>query len=307
MKENRNPETVTNGEAISTSRLADGERWYMDSRFMKWYIREAAKCSWSRRAELMYGCIIVARTCGQNDVETKNAVTYLACEIGKANGKIVPDAEIEYALRHLEDENLHRVSREKLSEITGIAMKESKRNGRTMAEHQDYRREREAIDRRSNPEKYSAFCKAVPEWRQRHPNGTKANCARNLGCSRPTVDRWWDPDQRSTGGAKKPRKKRKTKADDKRRKCPECGQYARRHSCAYDEVDELHEKVYHITMKVCKLCGSVIYERKIRNHGKEDELGFHPIPVSSTTQYKAIQKSRADAAKKRANKSMPWK
>ena len=32
---------------------------------------------------------------------------------------------------------------------------------------------------------------AVEEWRLAHPDGTKAECHRETGLSRPTIDKWW--------------------------------------------------------------------------------------------------------------------
>ena len=32
----------------------------------------------------------------------------------------------------------------------------------------------------------------VREWRQKHPNGRKIECAREVGISRPTIDKYWD-------------------------------------------------------------------------------------------------------------------
>jgi len=33
---------------------------------------------------------------------------------------------------------------------------------------------------------------AVQEWQQTHPGGTKMECHRDTGISRPTIDKWWD-------------------------------------------------------------------------------------------------------------------
>lgn len=33
--------------------------------------------------------------------------------------------------------------------------------------------------------------KIVEEWRKNHPDGTKAECIRATGLSKPTVYRWW--------------------------------------------------------------------------------------------------------------------
>ena len=40
-------------------------------------------------------------------------------------------------------------------------------------------------------------CTIVYEWRQMHPEGRKAACARDTGLSRPTVYKWWDYDPSS--------------------------------------------------------------------------------------------------------------
>nr|WP_270385932.1 MULTISPECIES: hypothetical protein [unclassified Butyricicoccus] len=78
---------------------------------------------------------------------------------------------------------------------TGIQIEKNKRNGRKRADHVKLMNfVRDEINGNKNwregngrPDKLSV----VAEWRSEHPEGTKAECIRETGLSKPTVYRWW--------------------------------------------------------------------------------------------------------------------
>lgn len=78
---------------------------------------------------------------------------------------------------------------------TGIPIEKNKRNGRKRADHVKLMNfVRDEINGNKNwregngrPDKLSV----VAEWRSEHPEGTKAECIRETGLSKPTVYRWW--------------------------------------------------------------------------------------------------------------------
>ena len=78
---------------------------------------------------------------------------------------------------------------------TGIQIEKNKRNGRKRADHVKLMNfVRDEINGNKNwregngrPDKLSV----VTEWRSEHPEGTKAECIRETGLSKPTVYRWW--------------------------------------------------------------------------------------------------------------------
>lgn len=80
---------------------------------------------------------------------------------------------------------------------TGIQIEKNKRNGQKQSDHleearaiRDIRMRRQGrkwTDGNGRPDKLSV----VAEWRSEHPEGTKAECIRETGLSKPTVYRWW--------------------------------------------------------------------------------------------------------------------
>ena len=78
---------------------------------------------------------------------------------------------------------------------TGIQIEKNKRNFRKQALHLERARAVQNIDypcgewrnKEGRPDKLSV----VAEWRSAHPEGTKAECIRETGLSKPTVYRWW--------------------------------------------------------------------------------------------------------------------
>lgn len=82
---------------------------------------------------------------------------------------------------------------------TGIPIEKNKRNGRKQSLHLKLARanrdilceERGKVDWREGngrPDK----AKIVEDWRKENPDGTKAECIRATGLSKPTVLKWWD-------------------------------------------------------------------------------------------------------------------
>ncbi|EKC43765.1 replication protein, partial [human gut metagenome] len=78
---------------------------------------------------------------------------------------------------------------------TGIVIKKNKRNGRKQAQHikiMNAIRDIEHPDgewrnKDGRPDK----SQIVVDWRMAHPDGTKAECIRETGLSKPTVYSWW--------------------------------------------------------------------------------------------------------------------
>ena len=79
---------------------------------------------------------------------------------------------------------------------TGIAIKKNKRNGRKQADHiklmnfvrDEINGNKNWRDGNGRPDK----SQIVINWRVAHPDGTKAECIRETGLSKPTVYSWWE-------------------------------------------------------------------------------------------------------------------
>ena len=78
--------------------------------------------------------------------------------------------------------------------LTTLPIERNKRNGRKQSIHLRIMRANKAIlkeagllEKDGRPTKVAA----IRQWQQRHPNGTKAECIKDTGISRPTVNKWW--------------------------------------------------------------------------------------------------------------------
>lgn len=86
-------------------------------------------------------------------------------------------------------------------EITNIPIERNRRNYRTQKEHleearalRDIRMKRQGRkwdDNNGRPKGSGTKQKLVEDWQQAHPHGRKADCSRDLGISRPTIDKYW--------------------------------------------------------------------------------------------------------------------
>lgn len=79
--------------------------------------------------------------------------------------------------------------------LTDIQIEKNKRNHRRQTLHLKLARANKAILKEAGEMKQEGRptkAAAVKEWRQQHPNGTKAECIKETGISKPTVYKHWD-------------------------------------------------------------------------------------------------------------------
>ena len=94
-------------------------------------------------------------------------------------------------------ESAYRRRIEYISERTDIPLVENLRRGKKQAWHlEDIREAKAKMKRRGqafkNPEGRPAKTDIVREWRASHPDGRKADCARDTGLDPKTIRKWWD-------------------------------------------------------------------------------------------------------------------
>lgn len=85
---------------------------------------------------------------------------------------------------------------EDISRLSDIKIEKNKRNGRKRADHvklmnfirDEINGNKDWRNKDGRPTKQAA----ISQWREEHPKGTKARCARELNISRPTINKWWD-------------------------------------------------------------------------------------------------------------------
>ena len=83
-----------------------------------------------------------------------------------------------------------------ISKLSDIPIEKNKRNGRKRAEHiklmnfirDEINGNKDWRNKDGRPTKQLA----IEQWREDHPNGSKARCARELNISRPTINKWWN-------------------------------------------------------------------------------------------------------------------
>lgn len=97
------------------------------------------------------------------------------------------------------DERYYRFPIKDIVKITGIEIEQNKRNGRKQAVHLGRAR---AVQQFDDPEgnwrnKEGAPIKAkiIKEWRESHPNGTKADCNRDTKLDPKTIRKWWNGEE----------------------------------------------------------------------------------------------------------------
>lgn len=128
-----------------------------------------------------------------------------------------------------------------IEKITGLTIPRTKRNGRTQKQHL------------AKVHKEQSRKDDVKNWRQKNPDGTKAACAKDLGISWVTVNRWWEP-------ARKEPKPKKEPKQPQVRKCEESG-------CNGTLIDRGYQEWYSASyganykrrVWACDTCGCVTY------------------------------------------------
>jgi len=102
--------------------------------------------------------------------------------------------DIERALEAY-DEKYVTFTRAAMEKLSGLPITANKRNGRTQKEHLALARAKQNQsdpngnwrNKKGRPTK----CAIVKDWRQKHPNGSKADCCKDTGLDRKTVSKWW--------------------------------------------------------------------------------------------------------------------
>ena len=134
-----------------------------------------------------------------------------------------------------------------IEKITGLEIPRNKRNGRTRKEHLK-------MVHKAQSKEY-----AVRQWRMENPDGTKAGCAKALGISWDTANRWWESAQ-NEAKSEKADKPAKASAQPLPEKCKTAG-------CNGHMVESGYQRWYspqnglHYKRKVCACdcCGTVSF------------------------------------------------
>lgn len=154
-----------------------------------------------------YYCLLMlsiyAIKCGRNVTEEElieDAYSFLDQFDAMSDNDInrFTDDDVMDALQGYYDKDLVTYPINSIVYRSGIAIEKNKRNFRKRdTTHQQYRRgikalkiqlgEADGWDKGGRPDKRQV----VQNWRYEHPSGSKAECIRETGLSKPTVYKWW--------------------------------------------------------------------------------------------------------------------
>ncbi len=136
------------------------------------------------REELERDCLEVMRVFDERSADETNRFT---------------ESDMLDALQAWDDRDLYTYPINSIVNRSGIEIIPNKRNGRKQADHIRLMQSMKQLQQQlgeykgdGRPAGQSKERDAVIEWRAQHPNGKKAECARETGIHRHTVSRWWD-------------------------------------------------------------------------------------------------------------------
>lgn len=178
-------------------RIIEGKpagRWYIKRDLYDWWLRKIKtdeKLSVGHR----YFCVAVlaayAVKCGINEDELRRDAYSLLEFMNTLQDDFTAD-DIESALNFYQ-ESFITFPRYEVEKLSGLDVPPNKRNGRKQSKHLQGARAIRDINnenwREGNGRKPKKS--VVEAWQQEHPSGTKAQCVKDTGLSKPTVYRWW--------------------------------------------------------------------------------------------------------------------
>jgi len=183
-------------------RIVRGEkkgRWHIKRDLYDWWLRKIqdGKVTVGHR----YWCLSVLASYGIKCDIPEDEVLTDALVLLPILDSISDDEHNRFTKRDVLDamnmyhENYVTYSRAEVERVSGISVPPNKRNGRKQAVHLERARAVQNIDypdgewRKGNGRKPQR--ETVLEWQRNHPDGTKAECIRDTGLSKPTVYKWW--------------------------------------------------------------------------------------------------------------------
>ena len=115
----------------------------------------------------------------------------------KKKGNEFTESDV-YCAQVYYDRKYIKMGRKGILKMTKIDIGETKRNHQSRKNHLEEARAIRDVRMKRIGKKWDEGngrkpkCEEVKEWRKNHPNGTKAECIKGTGVSKPTVYKWWD-------------------------------------------------------------------------------------------------------------------
>lgn len=171
--------------------------WRSNRAFYDYAVRECkAKTKEGNRYTSMCALSVIAWKCNVPQEELERDLLSLLPDYNKGATRQIKEKEI-YSAMKMYNSKAMLTQRKSLENWQGWEYKPIKRNGQKQADHleearaiRDIRMRRQGKDWRDGNGR-KTVSEVVENWREHNPNGTKAECIRSTGLSKPTVYRWW--------------------------------------------------------------------------------------------------------------------
>lgn len=183
-------------------RIVNGERrgrWTVKRDLYDWWLRRIRnEIRVGHRYHGVMTLAVYAKKCGIGEDELRRDAysllePYDEMSIEEVNRFTRDDVE---AALSMFNEDYVTFPRDDIARLSGMSMPVNKRNWRKQSEHLGRARAVQAFDdpdgRWRNREGRPKARWDVFEWRQKHPEGRKADCHRDTGLDPKTVRKWWD-------------------------------------------------------------------------------------------------------------------
>lgn len=170
------------------------EGWRSNRAFYDCALRNCRdKTREGNRYTSMCALSVIAWKCNVPQEELEKDLLSLLPDYNKGATRQIKEKEI-YSAMKMYNPKAMLTQREILENWQGWSYKPPKRNGRKQAVHLRLARANKAILKEigeMKPEGRPTAEQTVREWREKHPDGKKADCIRDTGLSKPTIYKWW--------------------------------------------------------------------------------------------------------------------
>lgn len=186
------------------TRIVEGKqknRWYVKRALYDWWLREITKKI--KEGHRYFGIMTLAVYAKKCDVsyEELKADAYGLLErfdnLSTSESNRFTEKDIKAALQVYKEESV-TYPRDTIAKLSGIEIKENKRNYRSQADHLKGARALQAIynpnwrEGNGRPKGSGTKKQIIKDWRAANPEGKKIDCHRATGITRPTIDKWWE-------------------------------------------------------------------------------------------------------------------
>jgi hypothetical protein len=174
---------------------AKRQGWRTNRAFYDCALRECrTKTKEGNRYTSMCALSVIAWKCNVPQEELEKDLLSLVPDYNKGATRQIKEKEV-YSAMKMYNPKAMLTQRERLEDWQGWEYNPIKRNGRKQEQHLQLARGIRALKGQMGENVVGGGRptaeQTVREWREQNPNGTKADCIRATGLSKPTVYRWW--------------------------------------------------------------------------------------------------------------------